>query len=151
MPNHFHLLLRQHGDAGIPQFMQKLSTAYTMYFNTKQERVGSLFQGPYKAIHIKSEEYLTHLSRYIHLNPLDLKYSEWREQGIRNPSQAQRFLQHYSWSSYHDYLGSNTHPYLLDTTLLKEIIGPSKDYAQFVEEWAGIEYLDEVSPLVNEA
>lgn len=150
LPNHFHLLLKQHGDTGVPQFMQKLSTAYTMYFNTKQKRVGSLFQGPYKAIHIKDEEYLTHLSRYIHLNPLDLKDPEWREQGVRSPLQARRFLQNYPWSSYQDYLEYNTHPYLLDTTLLREIIGPSERYARFIEEWAGIEYLDEVSPLVNE-
>ncbi len=33
-------------------------------------RVGSLFQGRFKAILVESDEYLMHLVRYIHLNPV---------------------------------------------------------------------------------
>ena len=50
MPNHYHLLLRQAQDKGIVKFMQKLGTAYTNYFNIKNERVGPLFQGRFKAV-----------------------------------------------------------------------------------------------------
>ncbi|MEK7095926.1 MAG: transposase, partial [Patescibacteria group bacterium] len=45
MPNHFHLILRQRVENGIVKFLQKIGTGYTMYFNKKYERVGSLFQG----------------------------------------------------------------------------------------------------------
>ena len=44
MPNHFHLLLREKKQGGISLFMQKIITAYTMYFNKKYERTGSLFK-----------------------------------------------------------------------------------------------------------
>ena len=72
MPNHFHLLLKQSTKTGMIKLMRKLSTTYAMYFNDRYNRVGTLFQGPYKAIAIDTEPYLLHLSRYIHLNPIEL-------------------------------------------------------------------------------
>ncbi|MBU3925966.1 transposase [Patescibacteria group bacterium] len=67
-PNHFHFILRQLTDKGIEKFMHRIGVGYTMYFNNKHERNGSLFQGGYKAIHINSNEYLLHLSAYVNLN-----------------------------------------------------------------------------------
>lgn len=72
MPNHFHLLLWQSGVDRMAKFIQALCTSYSMYFNKKYKRVGSLFQGTYKAASVDKDEYLLHLSRYIHLNPLEL-------------------------------------------------------------------------------
>lgn len=69
MPNHFHLLIKQNSNRSIENFMRSLSTRYSGYFNKRNDRVGSLFQGPYKAILIENDNYLLHLSRYIHLNP----------------------------------------------------------------------------------
>lgn len=68
MPNHFHLLMQQSTREAIIKLMQRVTTAYTMYFNKKYKRIGSLFQGTYKAILVESDNYLLHLSRYIHLN-----------------------------------------------------------------------------------
>jgi REP element-mobilizing transposase RayT len=67
-PNHFHFLLEQVSDKGIERFMHRLGTGYTKYFNVKNKRSGSLFQGTYKAKHIGSNEYLVDLSVYINLN-----------------------------------------------------------------------------------
>jgi putative transposase len=67
-PNHFHFLLSPLVDKGIEKFMQKLGTGYTMYFNAKHKRSGSLFQGVFKSVHVNSNEYLLHLSAYINLN-----------------------------------------------------------------------------------
>ncbi len=67
-PNHFHLLLRQVSDNGIAKFMQRLGTGYTKYFNHKNERSGSLFQGTFKAVHVDSNQYLLHLSVYVSMN-----------------------------------------------------------------------------------
>ena len=69
MPNHYHLLIHQKDKQLIEKFMRSLSTRYSQYFNKKYKRVGPLFQGRYKAVLVKNEEYLLHLSRYIHLNP----------------------------------------------------------------------------------
>jgi REP element-mobilizing transposase RayT len=66
--NHYHLLLKQVSDEGIPKFMHRLSTGYTKYFNHKSDRSGSLFQGRFKAVHVDSNEYLLHLSVYVNLN-----------------------------------------------------------------------------------
>lgn len=67
-PNHFHLLLKQVAERGVEKFMQRLGTGYTMYFNKKYERSGSLFQGRFKAVHVDTNEYLLHLSVYVNLN-----------------------------------------------------------------------------------
>ena len=48
--------------------MHKLGGGYTKYFNLKYQRTGVLFQGPFKAIHIDSNEYLLYLSVYVNLN-----------------------------------------------------------------------------------
>jgi REP element-mobilizing transposase RayT len=67
-PNHYHFLLEQVADNGIEKFMQRLGTGYTNFFNNKNKRNGSLFQGRYKSILVDSNEYLLHLSSYINLN-----------------------------------------------------------------------------------
>lgn len=72
MPNHIHLQLKQISKDGVTKFMRRLSTSYAMYFNKKYKRVGPLFQGIFKAVNIESDEYLLHLSRYIHLNSIKL-------------------------------------------------------------------------------
>lgn len=73
MPNHFHFLLKQSTKDGITKFLRRLATSYVMYFNKKYKRVGSLFQGIYKAVLVESDSYLLHLSRYIHLNSMHVK------------------------------------------------------------------------------
>ncbi len=67
-PNHFHFILEQIIDRGIEKFMHKLGLGYTKYFNQKNKRNGVLFQGPFKAKHVSSNEYLLHLSAYVNLN-----------------------------------------------------------------------------------
>lgn len=90
MPNHFHLLVKQSGETDITEFMKCLMTSYSMYFNLKYKRQGTLFQGRYKAALVETDEYLLHLSRYIHLNPLQ--------------GQSLHKLVEYDFSSYADYL-----------------------------------------------
>lgn len=67
-PNHYHFILKQLVDDGIKNFMHRIGTGYTNYFNNKEKRNGALFQGRFKSIHINSNEYLLHLSAYVNLN-----------------------------------------------------------------------------------
>lgn len=69
MPNHFHLLIKQKTERGIKEFIQSLATRYVIYFNKRNNRVGGLFQGSYKAVLVETDGQLLHLSRYIHQNP----------------------------------------------------------------------------------
>jgi len=66
-PNHYHFILEQSVDSGIEKFMHKLG-GYSWFFNKKYNRSGSLFQGPFKAVHIDSNEQLLHTSVYVNLN-----------------------------------------------------------------------------------
>ncbi len=77
LKNHFHLVVEI--KVGIEKPSQKFSNlfnAYTKAFNKKYDRVGSLFQRPFKRIRIKEETYLRSLIVYIHLNPENHKLSE---------------------------------------------------------------------------
>lgn len=72
MPNHFHFFVKQKSINAIDKFMNSLATRYTMYFNRKYKRVGSLCQDVYKAVLISNDGQFLHLSRYIHKQALDL-------------------------------------------------------------------------------
>jgi putative transposase len=86
-PNHYHFLITPLVEKGIEKFMQRLGTGYTLYFNKKEKRSGSLFQGKFKSKHINSNEYLLHSSSYVNLNNYDkngkiknkLSMSSWEE------------------------------------------------------------------------
>ena len=86
MPNHFHLLVKQKTERGIEGFMKSFGTRYVLYFNKKHERVGGLFQNIYKAVLVKTDEQLLHLSRYIHLNPFPQGPSLQRLEGYKYSS-----------------------------------------------------------------
>jgi len=67
-PNHKHLIMKQLVENGVQLYMHKLSTSYTNYFNVKYKRSGSLFQGPFKSVHINSNRQLLYLSAYVNSN-----------------------------------------------------------------------------------
>jgi putative transposase len=131
MPNHFHLILEQIAEGGITKFMRKLGTGYTMYFNEKYERNGVLFQGKFKAILIETDEYLTHLSRYIHLNPLELLEPDWKQKGIEDRSRTESFLCEYRWSSFLDYIGIRNFSSVTKRELIQSYFTPGS-YKDFV-------------------
>jgi len=67
-PNHFHFILKQLVDGGIAKFMQKLQAGYTSYFNIKNSRTGSLFQGTFKSHHVSNENYFNKIIGYTNKN-----------------------------------------------------------------------------------
>lgn len=112
MGNHYHLLLSELVENGISLFMQKLNMGYTKYFNERHERSGTLWQGKYKKILIKRDAHFMYIPYYIHLNPLDFSFPEWREEKVKNPQKALAALREYRWSSHLDYLGIKNFPSL---------------------------------------
>ena len=141
MPNHFHLILKQRVKGGISFFMKKLGTGYSMYFNKKYKRVGSLYQGCFKSKYIENDEYLIHLSRYIHLNPLEIIEKGWKSEGIKDWKKAKTFLNNYKFSSFLDYSGKKNLPSILTMDFLKNFIEDNRmDYKKFIFNYIAGDY-----------
>lgn len=107
MPNHFHLLIKETSEGGTSLFMQKLLTGYAMYINKRHERTGPLFEGRFKSEHVDTDNYFHYLYSYIHLNPIKLLDSEWKERRLQSIEGAIEYLERYLFSSYKDYLGES--------------------------------------------
>ncbi len=105
MPNHYHLLLKEIVDDGITSFMRKIGTAYTMYFNQKNERIGHLFSGPFRAKRIGTDRYFQQVLRYIHCNPAELYEREWKIGQVRNVGLLERKLIACRYSSLKSFVG----------------------------------------------
>lgn len=88
MQTHLHLALQQTAPDGISLFMQRVLTAYSKFFNALHKRKGPLTESRYQSRHVDSNEYLLHLTRYIHLNPvkagLAVKAEDWEFSSYRN-------------------------------------------------------------------
>ncbi|MFA4975102.1 MAG: hypothetical protein WC839_00190 [Candidatus Paceibacterota bacterium] len=145
MPNHFHLYLninpRKQGFRKvrineITEFMHKLLTSYSKYFNTKYKRTGGLFEGKFKSVHIEDDNQAKYLFSYIHLNPVKLIDSKWKENGIKNKKQTKDFLNKYIWSSYLDYKGITRSPNkILNKKAFPEYFRNMKDFDFEIGEW----------------
>lgn len=120
MPNHFHLLVRQVEDGGISMFMRRSLNSYTRYFNTKYDRVGSMFQGTFRSVEISSDEQLLHVSRYIHLNPIVAKLCT--------------STKGYPWSSCKYFIQSSS-VRICNPEILLELANGSANYQDFVEDY----------------
>ena len=70
LPNHYHWLVRQDGETPASHLAQRVFGIYSQAFNRMYDCTGTLFEGPYEAIRVDSDEYLRHLCRYIHANPV---------------------------------------------------------------------------------
>jgi putative transposase len=104
MDNHLHLIVRQLTDRSVAQFMQRVFTGYTMYFNKKYERSGALFAGSYKSKHLNTDEYFKHALQYVLLNPVDLFEKDWKR-GSGDIRTIEKQLRTYKYSSAPDFFG----------------------------------------------
>ena len=117
-PNHYHFLVKQNQENGISKFMHKLGLAYTRYFNEKHKRSGSLFQGTFKAVEIKSEAQLNYVSAYINGNSEIHKIAK---------------AENYKYSSYLDYLGKRKGIMCTKDIILDDFKNV-QDYREYTEE-----------------
>jgi REP element-mobilizing transposase RayT len=97
MSNHYHLLFKTN-KGNISQFMHKLNTSYSHYFNYRYMQNGHLFHDRFKVFLIKDDGYFIAALRYIALNPVIA-------QMVKNPES-------YEWSSFR-YLFNKEIPFWL--------------------------------------
>ena len=112
MPNHFHILIYQTDAAAMTAVLRAVCGSYTVYFNKRYNRSGTLFQGVYRASHITTESYLLHITRYIH----------------RNPDRALE----YRWSSIANYIGGGGYSWVNSELLVDDSAQAHKQYREFM-------------------
>ena len=120
MPNHFHFLFRQDGDASLNIAVGYLFNTYTKAINKKYNRTGTLFEGHFKCIEIEDEKYLLELCRYIHRNPVDDKLIEKIEE--------------WEFSNYLEWIGERKGS-LIDTNLRDKHFLGGKGYEEYVNDY----------------
>ena len=120
MPSHYHLLVRPEDD-GFSRNMQRFAISYTKAVNKRHNRVGALFQGHYQALHVDRSEYLLHLTRYIHLNPV-------KEGLVKQPDD-------WEFSSYREYIGLRRGTLPRPDVVLSQFPTPDA-YRRFVEAYS---------------
>jgi len=120
MPTHYHLLIYLKTDGLSKRIMQPFSLSYTKAINKQQDRVGPLFQGRFQAVWVDRDEYLLHLSRYIHMNPVTAGLVARPEEWV--------------FSSYRDYLDLREGTLPVPNVILSQF--PSRQaYREFVESY----------------
>jgi len=136
MPNHFHFLIREKVDGGITKFIKKILTSYSMYFNKKHKRTGTLFESRFKAKHVDSDEYLKYLFAYIHLNPVKLLDPKWKEFDIQNRAEAKEYIEKYRYSSYPEYIGGHREESkIINRSVFPEYFAGVQDFDAFIKDW----------------
>lgn len=113
LPNHYHWLVRQDGEAPAGLLPQRVFNAYSKAFNNTNQRTGTLFEDRYKAIRVETDAYLRHLCCYIHGNP------------VRHNIAAHPEL--WPYSNYPDWIGKRGGT-MLDVSFLEEHFGSATHY-----------------------
>lgn len=133
MPNHFHLYATPCVEGGISKFMQRVQTAYTMYFNERHARSGALFQGTFKSQHVERENYAKYLFSYIHLNPAKLKDVKWKERKARDMKRLENFVAEYPYSSMGEYLRRDFK--ITNPEAFPEYFRTRSDFSAHITDW----------------
>ena len=145
IPNHFHFMVNECTEKGASIFTQKMTGGYTMYFNPRHERSGTLFQGRTKIIPVLQESHFIHLPFYILANPLDLYQVNWKEDGVKDPKTAFDFLVEYPWSSLGALMGKNNFSETIKKNLFFELFDTNEKIFRkdFIEWLAGNDFDEE--------
>ncbi len=135
MPNHYHFLFRQDGDRSVSECLQAVFNRYVKAFNKRYLRTGALLEDRFKAVCVDSEEYLAHLCRYIHRNPIDA-----------NPPLV-TVLEDWLYSNYPDFIRVRDGK-LVDQELLKELFTNGESYRSFVFEAPSLKVVQRMAKML---
>lgn len=120
MPTHFHFVIEPLKKDMFSHYMNVVLKSYSRFFNIKHNRKGPLWESRFKHVLVKNDEYLLHLTRYIHLNPVTAYLTDKPEQ--------------WPFSSYKEYIGEEKNGFceFADCISLKP-----KTYKEFVNDNVG--------------
>lgn len=117
LPNHYHWLVRQDGEVAARWLPQRVFGSYTRAFNNAYVRSGTLFEDRVEAKLIDTDEYLRHLCRYIHINPV--------RHGLATAPEL------WPYSNYLEWLGRRNGT-LIDRTVVTAHFADVRHYQAFV-------------------
>jgi hypothetical protein len=103
----------------VSEALRRFSISYTKAINERFDRVGSLFQGAYRAKRVLAESYLVSLSRYVHRNPVSAEL-------VERPAA-------WPFSSYRDFVGERA-GHLPHPGVVLDAFASRNAYRRFVEE-----------------
>lgn len=106
MPGHFRGYATPLVKDGLSKFMQRVQTAYTMYFNKKYKRAGALFQGTFKARAVDTDLDERYLISHMHLNPISLVDPDWKELDLGELLRFRKDIAEYPYSSIKEFLSA---------------------------------------------
>lgn len=122
MPNHFHFVFRQNTQHSISDCMHRIFNSYSKAFNKRYNLSGTLFEERFKAKLVDLNEYLVHLCRYVHRNPLEARLvdevSEWE------------------YSNYLEWIGKRSGE-MVDFEIVKTLFPQPGQYEEFVKQYSG--------------
>jgi putative transposase len=70
MTNHVHLLVTPPDEQACALLMRDLGRSYASYFNRRYEKMGNLWEHPFRSCLVESREYVLNCHRYIERNPV---------------------------------------------------------------------------------
>lgn len=117
MHNHSHLLTYSETPEEISKFMQRVDTAYSMYYNKINNRVGYVFRNRFKSQEIFNQGQLYTCLRYIHNNPVKANIT--------------KTIQEYKHSSYNEFLSGRYE--IINDKSIEILFGKEKDFKTMFE------------------
>lgn len=150
MPNHYHFLVKNLHEDGLPRFMHKFGLGYTKYFNEKYNRVGSLFQGPFRAVPVENDLYLQYLLVYINIiNPGQLVEPNLKEIGVSDVDKIIAAANTYLWSAHPEYMGKRQ-SIIIEKDILEEFFPTPEKYEDFARDILAGRKIDTIKHLLLE-
>jgi putative transposase len=119
LPNHVHVFVET-PEPNLGKGMRILNGTYAQRFNARYERVGHVFQGPYKAETLNRDGHLLEVCRYISLNPV--------KAGLCEDAAL------WPWSSYSALAGLSEAPSFLEVDFVRSLFGGAAGYRAFVAD-----------------
>jgi putative transposase len=120
MPGHYHLLIRNVERHSVSAYMQRVLMAYGKYFNSKYKKIGHVFDGPYRSVHLTGSKDLLEASSHIHKNPMELAETNFA-------------YEDYPYSSCQDYISQNRWGDLLKTEIILKHFKDAQGYMNYLQ------------------
>lgn len=132
LDNHFHVLMQELQENGIPRYMQRLCTSMALCFNTKYDEQGTLFQSAYQARTVENNEYLQYLWAYIQVKNT-FEIAPQAKSGSDDFDELFSWAQQYPFSSLMDYAGKRN-AQIIEHALAKDLFPPFEGFKKFAED-----------------